>query len=104
MGCIHIIAHRVGNAANISCRRRNSGIGISALRNGYSLHVYSMRAGNGLYLNSSRHGHSMSIHCSPVCKIGVSLYLKVTPEILWMVDGEGIFDVKSNTEWKVYNQ
>lgn len=79
MGCLSIQATRIGNGL-----RLNAG-----------------RLGEGLSLSASRKGNGLVVNCSLVCSVGVSLYLEVTPEVLWLVDDEGIFNVESNTEWQV---
>ncbi|MGM9740958.1 MAG: hypothetical protein ACI3ZP_10185 [Candidatus Cryptobacteroides sp.] len=105
MGCLRVIASRFGDTMQVSCSRVGIGLGVlSAERVGCAMQVSCQRDGSGLVVNTERLGQRLSIYCSLVCDIGVSIYLEVTPEILWMVDGEGVFDVKSNTEWEVYNQ
>lgn len=104
MGCLLIIANRVGDSMPISCTRKDVGLGINASRDGIGIHASFQREGPGLSLKSKRLGQGLSICCSPVCDLGVSLYLKVTPEILWLVDDEGLFLVSSNVNWEVYNQ
>lgn len=104
MGCLRVIASSIGDTMQVSCSRAGVSLGVSADRVGCAMHVSCQRKGSGLVVSSGRLGQRLSIFCSLVCDIGVSIYLEVTPEILWMVDGEGIFDVKSNTEWEVYNQ
>lgn len=104
MGRLRVIASRIGDTMQVSCSRVGISLGVSAERVGCAMQVSCQREGSGLVVSPQRLGERLSIYCSLVCDIGVSIYLEVTPEILWMVDGEGIFDIKSNTEWEVYNQ
>lgn len=50
----------------------------------------------------TRVGKAPTVRCSPVCGVSVgNRFLRVTPEVLWLVDGYGEYEVESNTGWKV---
>ena len=101
MGCLSIQATRIGDGLRLNAGRLGEGLSLRAEREGEGISVNFLRIGGCPSVAASRKGNGLVVNCSLVCSVGVSLYLEVTPEVLWLVDDEGIFNVESNTEWQV---
>lgn len=60
------------------------------------------RLGQAPTVSCGRVGEPPRVACALVCGIDMARkYLEVAPEVMWLVDDAGIFEVHSNTRWSV---
>ena len=80
MGCIDVRASRVGDG----------------------LHFGTKRIGDGISVQNRRIGDGLHVRTGVVCTIGNDLYLKVSPDVVWVSpDIIRQLLVESNTQWKI---
>lgn len=103
-GCLVIDATRVGDAISVTCDRVGIPMSLSAFRIGKPIAVDVSRVGSAMALKASRIGEALRVSCSLVCTTDDSYYLRVTPEVIWLIpenDFSEEVDVQSNVKWRI---
>lgn len=79
----------------------NSCIDIAVRRVGGILSFESTRLGEGMTFRAERQGGPMSFRCGLVCSVGTDYYLRVEPEVIWLLPDSADVVVYSNVTWTV---
>ena len=82
MGCIVASVERIGEGVSLS----------------------TSRVGDGVSLAVERIGESLNLSVGIVCSMAEASYLKVSPDVVWLVPDNGFsadFVVVSNKDWIV---
>jgi len=77
--CIDIRASRVGDGITVSASRVSDGISVSA----------------------SRIGEPMKFRCGLVCSVNDGAYLRVEPDVIWLLPDSADVVVYSNVTWRI---
>lgn len=79
----------------------NTCIDIAVGRVGETLSFKSARCGDGMSFTAERHGTPLSFKCGLVCSVGSEFYLRVEPEVIWLLPDSADVVVYSNVTWTV---
>lgn len=74
---------------------------ISAARIGHPLELGASRVGEGISVHADRKGEPMKLRCGLVCTVSQAAYLRVEPDVIWLIPDSAEVVVYSNVTWKI---
>ena len=103
-GCLVIDVTRIGRPLECDCGRVGEVPALSVSRIGDAPSLSVSRAGSPLMASASRVGMPPKVECSLVCTTDDTYYLRVTPELIWLIPENGFSEdvtVISNVRWTI---
>ena len=104
MGCIVASVERIGEGISLSTSRVGDGVSLAVERIAAELNLSVNKLGEGVALAVGRIGESVNLSVGIVCSMAEASYLKVSPDVVWLVPDNGFsadFVVVSNKDWIV---
>jgi hypothetical protein len=103
-GCLIIYVTRLTHPLECDCDRVGEAPALSVSRIGDAPSLSVSRSGSPLAASASRVGTPPKVECSLVCTTDDTYYLRVTPELIWLVPENGFSEdvtVVSNVRWTI---
>lgn len=104
MGCIVASVERIGEGISLSTSRVGDGVLLAVEHIAAELNLSVNKLGEGVALAVGRIGKSINLSVGIVCSMTEASYLKVSPDVVWLVSDNGFsadFVVVSNKDWIV---
>lgn len=99
--CIDISVSRIGQGIDVNSHRKGEGISLAMSRIGNEISFLVKKIGNGMGINAYRVGNSIQFKCGLVCTVGQAAYLKVEPNVIWLLPDSAEVVVYSNVSWRI---
>lgn len=99
--CIDIAVRRVGEALSFDSGRVGKGLPFLTERKGLPIAADVRRACEALAFGIDRHGEPLSFRCGIVCSVSSDFYLRVEPEVIWLLPDSADVVVYSNVTWTI---
>lgn len=91
----------MGHPLELGASRAGEGISVHAARMGCPLELGASRAGESITVHADRKGEPMKLRCGLVCTVGQAAYLRVEPDVIWLIPDSAEVVVYSNVSWKI---
>lgn len=100
--CIDISVSRIGRGIDFNSHRKGEGVSLAVSRLGKGISVITKAASAGIGMNLHRVGNGIQFKCGLVCSVGRAAYLKVEPNVIWLLPDSAEVVVYSNVTWYIY--